>query len=260
MQLFGKSSWGSYQVATIPEVKKAVQTGAMVLQPRLSSSTDRLHPCYSIHDSRVPLVVRIDWAFGCSNLLLHWHTSRRHWRAGAQTIPATMGFSRYVLWDACLLASMCSHHCSRNLTPSTHSLSTGLLLQLLVNPQMETASKLLLKVWKSASHIGPIRVWRWGQVLFYPLAVVIFHFVEKNVWMQLVSFSNRTLKQEEVHPTPRRSSINPRRSSIYGMRRVSSSMVPGIVNLSYASSGSIRLSTSISPANEAWQMSTKKFV
>ena len=141
-------------------------------------------------------------------------------------------------------------------------LSTGLLLQLLVNPQLESASKLTYKFLKSAFNIGPIRVWRWCRALFYPLAVGAFVIVETNIWMPLVSFTNRAPQEARSHARAlgRTSSTNPRRSSIFCPKRLSLGSIPGTKRLSYASSGELRLSTSIAVLNRSSWKPSKKIV
>ena len=114
----------------------------------------------------------------------------------------------------------------------------GLLLQLLINPQMEAASKVFFKLLHSSFQVGPIRVWRWIRALFYPLLVLLFDVAESFIWIPLVAFANRpNLKtaapKEKVWENRRRSSINPKRVSIYLSAHAASVQDSTIQRMSY---------------------------
>jgi hypothetical protein len=50
----------------------------------------------------------------------------------------------------------------------------GLLLQLLVNPQMEATSGYVFRLVNETLQVGPVRAWRWTVALFYPLSIVLW--------------------------------------------------------------------------------------
>ena len=114
----------------------------------------------------------------------------------------------------------------------------GLLLQLLINPQMEAASKVFFKLLHSSFQVGPIRVWRWIRALFYPLLVLLFDLAESFIWIPLVAFANRpnpktAAPKEKVWENRRRSSINPKRVSIYLSAHAASVQDSTIQRMSY---------------------------
>lgn len=65
----------------------------------------------------------------------------------------------------------------------------GLLLHLLVNPQMASTSEFLGTTLQYACDIGPVRVWRWTLAFFYPLFISLFTFMEQ-LWMIIVQKEN----------------------------------------------------------------------
>ena len=67
----------------------------------------------------------------------------------------------------------------------------GIVLQLLVNPQMETVGKGVIWTFSFLSNFGPDRVWRWTAVLFFPIVTMILHAMENCVWTPLVTKQNR---------------------------------------------------------------------
>jgi hypothetical protein len=69
----------------------------------------------------------------------------------------------------------------------------GIVLQLLVNPQMETTCKWLFRALSNAAHFGPARVWRWAAALFFPVFRLLVYVVERYLWTPLV-------KKENHHP------------------------------------------------------------
>lgn len=95
----------------------------------------------------------------------------------------------------------------------------GVLIQLMVNPQFETASKMVHKLARSTYQIGPVRVFRWCRALFYPTLLIFLETLERNVWMPTVSFLNQKPlplpSAEEPLLARRRSSIDPSRMSIF---------------------------------------------
>jgi len=66
----------------------------------------------------------------------------------------------------------------------------GMLLQLLVNPQMETVSKHVWNLEQYAYHLGFVRVFRWTIVLFYPLFKLLSHKFIHEIWRPIVESSN----------------------------------------------------------------------
>lgn len=67
----------------------------------------------------------------------------------------------------------------------------GIVLQLLVNPQMESVGKGVIRAFSFVSNFGPDRVWRWTTVLFFPVVKVIVDVIENCVWTPLVTKQNR---------------------------------------------------------------------
>jgi hypothetical protein len=74
----------------------------------------------------------------------------------------------------------------------------GLLLQLLVNPQMGAISNLVKQMRKAAMALGPVRVWRWAAAFAYPLLRITFTAVQWYVWHPLVSHENKSLQQQKL--------------------------------------------------------------
>jgi hypothetical protein len=72
----------------------------------------------------------------------------------------------------------------------------GLLLQLLVNPQMETTSGYIFRLVKDTLRVGPVRVWRWTKALFYPLFIIMVAATQRFVWRPLVQRQNANLHTE----------------------------------------------------------------
>lgn len=87
-----------------------------------------------------------------------------------------------------------------NLDPETGSivpkpfvarwLVPGLLLQLLVNPNMDYLSQFLGQVLEKAFELGPIRVFRWCIAVFFPLIYVSYHSIIEHIWLPVVKFEN----------------------------------------------------------------------
>jgi hypothetical protein len=76
---------------------------------------------------------------------------------------------------------------------------TGLLLQLLVNPEMDYLSKLLGQVLDIAFELGPIRVLRWCIAVLFPLIYLSYHFIIEYIWLPVVKAENiHTLKPSKV--------------------------------------------------------------
>lgn len=66
----------------------------------------------------------------------------------------------------------------------------GIVLQLLVNPQMVTVSKWVGFFLEYAHHVGHIRVYRWTAAFFYPVFSVLAHYLIDEVWRPLVKENN----------------------------------------------------------------------
>lgn len=66
----------------------------------------------------------------------------------------------------------------------------GLVLQLLVNPQMETTSYYVGQLLQRIAHLGPVRVWRWAVALFWPFLQTIVLIIEEFIWIPLVYSQN----------------------------------------------------------------------
>jgi hypothetical protein len=74
----------------------------------------------------------------------------------------------------------------------------GLLLQLLVNPQMGAISSLVKHMAKAVMALGPVRVWRWAAAFAYPLLRITFTAVQWYVWRPLVSRENKSLQEQKA--------------------------------------------------------------
>ena len=66
----------------------------------------------------------------------------------------------------------------------------GLLLQLVVNPQMARTSAFFVEAVKWIGHVGPVRVWRWTAALFYPSIRAVSLWIARRIWMPLVDEQN----------------------------------------------------------------------
>ncbi|CAB9526304.1 expressed unknown protein [Seminavis robusta] len=101
-------------------------------------------------------------------------------------------------------------------------IAPGILLQLIVNPEMETVSKNVWSVLMGSMRAGPIRVWRWVEALFYPLLVFMFGLLEFKFWIPAVATVNKgqiekpemELVSEESPPAVRRRATMMRRTSL----------------------------------------------
>ena len=67
----------------------------------------------------------------------------------------------------------------------------GILLQLMVNPRMETTYNIVSWTLHGCLRHGPFRVLRWTAAFFFPLSRFLLSQV-KRAWMRLVRFENRT--------------------------------------------------------------------
>ena len=67
----------------------------------------------------------------------------------------------------------------------------GLVLQLLVNPKMETTSHYVGLLLNGIVRVGPIRAYRWTAALFYPLFRVLIFLLQNYVWQPLVDYENK---------------------------------------------------------------------
>ena len=74
----------------------------------------------------------------------------------------------------------------------------GLVLQLLVNPQMETTSKYVGKLLANIIYVGPVRGWRWMAALWYPLLRTLVRVVEIYIWRPLVQQQNQSLQERKA--------------------------------------------------------------
>jgi hypothetical protein len=78
-------------------------------------------------------------------------------------------------------------------------LSPGLLVQLLVNPEMDSLSQFLGQVLDKAFELGPIRVLRWCIAVLFPLVYVSYHYIIKCIWLPVVKLENvYTLKPSNL--------------------------------------------------------------
>jgi len=122
-------------------------------------------------------------------------------------------------------------------------IAPGLLVQLLANPQMENFSIALCNLVVASIDIGPVKVIRWIQALFFPLLVGVFDFLESRVWVPFVAYINQSKGGEvavtedgpaDLHRIPsltrastmRHSSIARKRSSTICTPRISSCVRP----------------------------------
>lgn len=70
----------------------------------------------------------------------------------------------------------------------------GLLLQLMVNPEMDTVAFLLSKAAIGLVHHDPVRILRWILALFYPLLIVLKDFIQE-LWVLYVKDQNQNSLQ-----------------------------------------------------------------
>mmetsp|Transcript_4344 Transcript_4344/g.7263 ORF Transcript_4344/g.7263 Transcript_4344/m.7263 type:complete len:767 (-) Transcript_4344:33-2333(-) len=78
----------------------------------------------------------------------------------------------------------------------------GIILQLLVNPQMETVSKYVGAFLDYTHQVGPIRVYRWTAAFFYPLLSVIGYYLIHDVWRPLVKKNNNNTLDHDPFAMP----------------------------------------------------------
>lgn len=76
-------------------------------------------------------------------------------------------------------------------------IAPGLLLQLVVNPEMESTAKLIFNVIATAMEVGPFRVLRWVEALFHPCLVLAVDLIEYKFWIPAVA----RLNQSKVEPS-----------------------------------------------------------
>ena len=76
----------------------------------------------------------------------------------------------------------------------------GLILQLLVNPQMESVSDVVWESMASLMAFGPVRVFRWAAALFYPACIQVMRWATDH-WRAYVS------NQNKKHLLPRERSL-----------------------------------------------------
>lgn len=72
----------------------------------------------------------------------------------------------------------------------TRWLLPGMLLQLFVNPQMETVGKYVGSLLQEVNRIGQVRVWRWTVALFFPIGKYLYSYIATNFWWPLVHKQN----------------------------------------------------------------------
>ena len=77
----------------------------------------------------------------------------------------------------------------------------GLLLQLLINPEMETTSRYVSHLVKNTLQVGPLRAWRWTEAMFYPLFIILVDATQRFVWKPLVQQQNANLHMKESGKT-----------------------------------------------------------
>jgi hypothetical protein len=66
----------------------------------------------------------------------------------------------------------------------------GLMLQLLVNPQMSQFSRILVALVNRVLDNDPVRVWRWTAALFFPFLRTIMMLMFNHLWIPLVRDQN----------------------------------------------------------------------
>lgn len=69
----------------------------------------------------------------------------------------------------------------------------GIVLQLFVNPQMETVGRWVFSLMKEIMKAGPILVYRWSAALFYPLFIAAVYYIDHYVWRPLVKLENKAV-------------------------------------------------------------------
>jgi hypothetical protein len=75
----------------------------------------------------------------------------------------------------------------------------GLLLQLLVNPQMAAVSLWASALARRALDHGPVRVYRWTRVVLFPLAFVALNLIVKCIWLPVVAVENSSRNVARSH-------------------------------------------------------------
>jgi hypothetical protein len=90
----------------------------------------------------------------------------------------------------------------------------GIVLQLIVNPQMETVSQYVWKLLSYTNHTGFIRVYRWTAAFFFPLFSVTMHFFIDNIWRPLVKDNNRHSLAEDPFAAARQPVLTHQKYSI----------------------------------------------
>jgi len=85
----------------------------------------------------------------------------------------------------------------------------GLVLQLLVNPQMETTSRWVGRLLNGIFHVGPVRAWRWTAALWYPLLNIISRALEVYIWRPLVKQQNQDLEERKRKKAAAQDSVEP---------------------------------------------------
>ena len=84
-----------------------------------------------------------------------------------------------------------------NLIPKpffTRWILPGIVLRLLVNPQMETVGRWVFSLMQEIIRIGAFLVYRWIAAFFYPLFVSIVYILEYRVWRPMVKQQNSQVR------------------------------------------------------------------
>lgn len=122
-------------------------------------------------------------------------------------------------------------------------IAPGLLLQLIVNPEMESTAKLVFNVITTAMEVGPFRVLRWVEALFYPCLVLAVDLIEYKFWVPAVA----RLNQSKVEPSMAEEEDMPlavrRRTTI--MRRASLAVAQNRSSLAFQRRRSSLMSSSL---------------
>jgi hypothetical protein len=66
----------------------------------------------------------------------------------------------------------------------------GLVLQLLVNPNIEAVSTFVEEAWQEMVKLGPVRVYRWNVAVVFPIVYLSWNLFMEWVWMPLVHCEN----------------------------------------------------------------------
>jgi len=85
----------------------------------------------------------------------------------------------------------------------------GIILQLMVNPQMESVSKHVWRFLHYCRHLGVIRVYRWAAVVFYPLSMALMHTFIHKIWRPLVQRSNKRKVKDDPFDNSKNQPRNP---------------------------------------------------